>query len=232
MKEKRRKYTIGSEFEDLKTYEKLIVINHDSLDDHYYTIRAVSDETTYDQPCCEEYLEERCRLIKFERFKIGDRLVTIREINGVIEKEKKATVCNVEQINSAIHLYDINIDGNNDPKPTKIWLFYEKYFALLINEKNGGGPATCSGIHEEKQQDNINQPPHYTQGGIETIDFIEAKLTREEVIGAYKFNIIKYSVRANLKNGEEDLKKMNYYSDRLIKFLEKKINDFKKLGDL
>ena len=77
-------------------------------------------------------------------------------------------------------------------------------------------------LDEEKTQDNVNQPKHYTQGGIETIDFIEAKLTREEVIGAYKFNIIKYGTRSRLKNGEEDLRKMNYYSDRLIKFLEKK----------
>lgn len=75
---------------------------------------------------------------------------------------------------------------------------------------------------EFKAQDNVNSPPHYTQGGIETIDFIEAKLTREEIIGAYKFNVLKYGARANLKNGEEDLRKMNYYSNRLMKILEKK----------
>ena len=103
-----------------------------------------------------------------------------------------------------------------------------------FNAHEVGHPErTWSGIHsstldlhfdlkEKETQDNVNQPKHYTQGGIETIDFIEAKLTREEVIGAYKFNIIKYGTRSHLKNGEEDLRKMHYYSDRLIKFLEKK----------
>lgn len=78
-------------------------------------------------------------------------------------------------------------------------------------------------ISESLTKDNVNSPSHYTQGGIETIDFIEAKLTREELIGAYKYNVLKYAARSNLKNGEEDLRKMNYYSNRLIKILNEKV---------
>ena len=98
-------------------------------------------------------------------------------------------------------------------------LHSEKILWTKLTEKQLDKDFT---LDEEKTPDNVNQPKHYTQGGIETIDFIEAKLTREEVIGAYKFNIIKYGTRSHLKNGEEDLRKMHYYSDRLIKFLEKK----------
>ena len=37
--------------------------------------------------------------------------------------------------------------------------------------------------------DNIKHPAHYTDGGIETIDFIRAKLTPEEFAGYCKGNI-------------------------------------------
>ncbi|MFN9911697.1 MAG: DUF3310 domain-containing protein, partial [Pirellulaceae bacterium] len=44
---------------------------------------------------------------------------------------------------------------------------------------------------EAAQADLVNHPPHYKAGGIETIDFIEAKLTREEFIGYLKGNALK-----------------------------------------
>ena len=68
--------------------------------------------------------------------------------------------------------------------------------------------------------DNVNSPDHYTQGGIETIDIIKAKLTPEEFAGYCKGNVIKYVTRANLKGGLEDLKKAAVYLDWLIESLE------------
>lgn len=67
---------------------------------------------------------------------------------------------------------------------------------------------------------NIN-PDHYKTGGIETIDIVEAKLSREEFLGFCKGNIIKYVTRANYKNGLEDYKKAQWYLDKLIKELGK-----------
>jgi len=55
--------------------------------------------------------------------------------------------------------------------------------------------------------DNVNHPAHYTVGGIETIDFIKAKLTPEEFIGYLKGNVIKYLSRAPHKGGTEDIEK-------------------------
>ena len=54
--------------------------------------------------------------------------------------------------------------------------------------------------------DPVNHPPHYTQGGIDTFDFIKAKeLTYAEG------NVVKYVVRARHKGNQlEDLQKAKW----------------------
>lgn len=60
--------------------------------------------------------------------------------------------------------------------------------------------------------DNIKHPAHYTDGGIETIDFIRAKLTPEEFAGYCKGNALKYISRAGKKgDAAEDLAKAKVY---------------------
>jgi hypothetical protein len=60
--------------------------------------------------------------------------------------------------------------------------------------------------------DPVNHPPHYKTGGIETIDFIEAKELN------YRLgNVIKYITRSDHKgNRAEDLKKALWYLQREI----------------
>ena len=59
-------------------------------------------------------------------------------------------------------------------------------------------------LHKEAIKDMVNNPPHYTQGGIETIDFIEAKA-------------LSYNLGADHKgNKVEDLMKARWYLDREI----------------
>ena len=65
--------------------------------------------------------------------------------------------------------------------------------------------------------DMVNKPPHYRQGGMETIKILKAKLTPEEFRGFCLGNIIKYVTRAPYKNGVEDYKKAEYYLKELIK---------------
>lgn len=65
-------------------------------------------------------------------------------------------------------------------------------------------------------EDLIEHPGHYTTGGIETIDFIEAKLTDEEMAGYLIGNVIKYVSRWRHKGGVQDLQKARWYLDRLI----------------
>lgn len=71
-------------------------------------------------------------------------------------------------------------------------------------------------INKPKQQkDNIN-PSHYASGGIECIEAIRAALTAEEFRGFCKGNILKYTWRERLKNGDEDLKKAIRYFEFLL----------------
>jgi hypothetical protein len=66
--------------------------------------------------------------------------------------------------------------------------------------------------------DLINSPPHYKSGGVETIDFIEAKQ-----LGYHLGNVVKYVSRAGIKSHcpIEDLKKAKWYLDRYISKIEK-----------
>lgn len=75
----------------------------------------------------------------------------------------------------------------------------------------------------EKMSDNINHPAHYTQGGVECIDAIEAAVTGLSGIEAVcTGNAIKYLWRWKRKNGIEDLEKARWYIDRLIVFKRRK----------
>lgn len=64
--------------------------------------------------------------------------------------------------------------------------------------------------------DSVNHPDHYTMGGIETIDFIEAKR-----LGPERAHVVRYLSRAPFKGRAiEDLRKARFYLDRLIGRLE------------
>ena len=71
-----------------------------------------------------------------------------------------------------------------------------------------------------KKYDNVNHPSHYTKGAFETIEIIKDKLTPEEFKGYIKGNIIKYITRESHKNGNEDLRKAQWYLNYLIKTLD------------
>ena len=60
--------------------------------------------------------------------------------------------------------------------------------------------------------DSVNNPAHYTAGGIETIDFIEAKKLNYNL-----GNVVKYLTRADHKGNKlEDLRKAQWYLTREI----------------
>lgn len=66
------------------------------------------------------------------------------------------------------------------------------------------------------QEDLVNHPSHYADGAIECIDAIEAQLTAEEFQGYLRGNCVKYTWRWRNKGGLQDLKKAQWYLDRLI----------------
>lgn len=71
---------------------------------------------------------------------------------------------------------------------------------------------------KNENNDKVNNPAHYTAGGIETLDYIKAKVKDYPSYAAG--NILKYVSRYEHKNGIEDLKKAQFYLDDLIKEME------------
>lgn len=71
---------------------------------------------------------------------------------------------------------------------------------------------------KNENNDKVNNPTHYTAGGIETLDYIKAKVSDypSYAVG----NILKYVSRYEHKNGIEDLKKAQFYLNDLIKEME------------
>jgi hypothetical protein len=68
------------------------------------------------------------------------------------------------------------------------------------------------GVDIDKAHDPVNHPEHYKVGGIETIDFIEAKSL------SYNLgNVVKYLTRADHKGNKlQDLQKAQWYLNREI----------------
>jgi hypothetical protein len=70
-----------------------------------------------------------------------------------------------------------------------------------------------------KKIDNVNHPPHYNQQKIECIDAIECA-TGDGFESYLQGNILKYIWRYNYKNCTEDLKKAQWYLNKLIEVKE------------
>lgn len=64
----------------------------------------------------------------------------------------------------------------------------------------------------------VNSPSHYSNGSIECIDAMESMLSHEEYVGFLRGNILKYQWRYKHKNGVEDLRKAQWYTNKLIEY--------------
>jgi hypothetical protein len=91
---------------------------------------------------------------------------------------------------------------------------------LQFPVKKRGRPAKSSVVKSSptaETKDNVNSPTHYTTGGIETIDYIEAKSLNYNL-----GNVVKYVSRSDFKGRKlEDLKKAQWYLSREISNLSK-----------
>ena len=77
-------------------------------------------------------------------------------------------------------------------------------------------------IKDQGPRDMVNHPPHYTKGGIETIDYMEAKATPEEFKGHLRLTAIKYLSRAGDKDDVlQEYEKAAWYIKRLIETIKK-----------
>ena len=65
-----------------------------------------------------------------------------------------------------------------------------------------------------KEIDMVNQPPHYTHGGIECIDAMISSQGTEAVKDFCLCNAFKYIWRTKNKNGIEDIDKAIWYLNK------------------
>ena len=78
--------------------------------------------------------------------------------------------------------------------------------------------------NEKKSEDMVNHPSHYTHGGVECIDAITSALSSyEDSVDSWLVGqVIKYLWRAPLKGKyEEDIKKAQFYLNRLVEKIDK-----------
>ena len=68
----------------------------------------------------------------------------------------------------------------------------------------------------KNEPDLVNHPSHYETGKFECIDVMEEALGRDVVKGFCIGNAFKYLYRAKRKNGLEDLKKAQWYLNKVI----------------
>ena len=74
---------------------------------------------------------------------------------------------------------------------------------------------------EKEASSNVDHPEHY-QGAHECIDVMRAMFGDEAVAAFCRCNAFKYRFRASRKNGEEDIKKAEWYENYLINMQEGK----------
>ena len=91
----------------------------------------------------------------------------------------------------------------------------EEYKQLLAQ----GALEEMAGFNGTTHEDMVNHPPHYNQGGIETIEAIKAALG-EGFTFYLTGNILKYLWRYQHKNGLEDVKKAQFYLNRLVQEMD------------
>jgi hypothetical protein len=82
-------------------------------------------------------------------------------------------------------------------------------------------PPVSEYVPEMPKFEAVEHPAHYNRGGIETIDYLESTLSPEAFEGFLAGNVIKYVSRYPMKGKLEDLKKAQWYLDRLVKANEK-----------
>lgn len=89
-----------------------------------------------------------------------------------------------------------------------------KVVAVMHKHKPDGSDEELSVVYEP---DVVNHPSHYTNGKVECIDAIESATVGKTGIEAVCVaNVIKYLWRYEDKNGLEDIKKAQWYLNKLI----------------
>lgn len=126
------------------------------------------------------------------------------------------TISNIEKLNLAKNVKETLI---KDIKELR-----DKVFNTITDTKEEEPLAASMQEEFKKKHDNVNHPSHYAKGDIECIDAMEAAYGTEAVMHFCQCNAFKYQWRFDKKNGEEDIKKAQWYQNRYMK-LDRKLKN-------
>lgn len=73
----------------------------------------------------------------------------------------------------------------------------------------------------KSKYDNVQKPQHYHRYDMDTITFLKQGFPPEVYKGFCIGNVIKYTQRYELKNGQEDLDKAAFYQKELVEWVKK-----------
>ncbi|HFQ6441024.1 TPA: DUF3310 domain-containing protein [Listeria monocytogenes] len=171
-------------------------------------------ETQEDYDALMVKLEEEGCLWNYSGFKpTAYNMWTSALEDTVIEKNDKT----LNHHNLNYYLFDSLTETN---LPIQKYKAKQDKVAKWFDDATNAMKALSAGGVSVKNEntDNVNNPSHYTSGGIETLDYIKAKVKDYPSYAAG--NILKYVSRYEYKNGIEDLKKAQFYLDDLIEWME------------
>ena len=137
------------------------------------------------------------------KFKVGDEVEIFSLNNTVIRLGGLDFLLPIGSISKIEEVYDV------DEVELQDGFTYDTADLKIVNEET-------STSQNESVKDNVNNPQHYSSQSIECIVAMEAMLSPEEFIGYLRGNIFKYQWRYKQKNGVEDLKKAQWYQNKLI----------------
>lgn len=162
--------------------------------------------------------------------RIGDTVRTVRDVGGTVKKGDTGIIADIVQTGKAT--WPIHVRMN---KTANVVAFAWEELEPVIVPDFPWPDAAIGNPHPKTEaaaqvqyavtpeslalakHDPVNHPEHYTDGGIETIDFIEAK-----GLGYHVGNAVKYLSRAGKKNKDprQDLQKAAWYIRRELERLD------------
>ena len=160
----------------------------------------------------EDYAKERFEM--FNYYKENERVNKTKDEYAYVTDEfilKKYDLDKYKTYKVVFH-DDINYDVIGISIPT-----FPKEFTLFLHPGQYSYSYPNGPKNEPKDKpDLVNHPSHYETGKFECIDVMEEALGRDVVKGFCIGNAFKYLYRAKRKNGLEDLKKAQWYLNRII----------------
>ena len=137
--------------------------------------------------------------------KIIKAVTEVKQALDVIEKKPTKLIIQPQHKDTAMKLL-AELDAA-EKKPQRVMINLARRKDGAIIDLNKGGEVISP-------PDLVNKPPHYTDGGVDTLKFIEAKDLN------YRLgNVVKYISRAGKKVGSDpvqDLEKARFYLEREI----------------